>query len=694
MLDLTFVLILFAWALLVGRSLARRLAPLPAHPIDQFALAAPLGLGLLALGVLGLGQVGWLDRGGIAGLMAGILTLTWGLDRLAAPGTDPHPGCADPPPEGEGENITLPPHHSFPRSAWERPLRRSASSATDHPVGEVGRRGSVDGVVPTRSVGTSDPTLPPRVRVAAQRPGEGPRPIPLAFDLALALLLLSTLLASLVPPTDGDALCYHLQVPKLFLEASSATFEPDLHETAYPLGVELLDAVALAFRGPVACRLIAWGLGLVLAAATAALARPWLGERSRWAAAIVLGVPAISNGMPAPLNDVALAAYGVAALYAWTRWLGRPTAGAAALAGLLAGLAAGVKYPALVWIAVLTAATVAATIARRGRLAHAALFLAVAALAGGAWYGRTYIHTGNPVYPFFRQIFGGAGLDVVLEPAKRPMDPTPWSLLGALGPLTIAPERFDSLAHQLGPVFLMVLPALLFARPPRRLAVIVALGYAFVIACMTQRQSTRFLLIAVGPWAAGVAWMVARWADRPGSASRLLAAGLAMLVVAEAALPVARLRNTWRVATGVESAESYLSRREPTYRVGRWIEAHLPQSARLIGQEHRGFYLPRPYAMELAHRRRTGLGRHGEPPEAIVATLRNRGFTHLLLATPVPADAVEFDPTLSDRLAPWLADRSPLYREPIVDPDGVTRLYAIYDLEAAPTVVSRPEPRR
>ena len=37
-----------------------------------------------------------------------------------------------------------------------------------------------------------------------------------------------------------------------------------------------------------------------------------------------------------------------------------------------------------------------------------------------------------------------------------------------------------------------------------------------------------------------------------------------------------------------------------------------PATARLIGQDHRGFYIPRPYTMELAHRRRTGLGRRGE----------------------------------------------------------------------------------
>ena len=127
------------------------------------------------------------------------------------------------------------------------------------------------------------------------------------------------------PVTDGDALCYHLQVPKVFLMHGAVGFDPDLHETVYPLVTEMIYLPALEFRGPVACRWIQWVLGLVLFANVTALARPSLGRRAWWAGAIVLLAPAISNGMSAPLNDVALAAFGTAAIFAWTRLLDRPS---------------------------------------------------------------------------------------------------------------------------------------------------------------------------------------------------------------------------------------------------------------------------------------------------------------------------------------------------------------------------------
>ena len=85
---------------------------------------------------------------------------------------------------------------------------------------------------------------------------------------------------------------------------------------------------------------------------------------------------------------------------------------------------------------------------------------------GGAWYLRAYVYTGNPVFPFFKSWFGGAGLDEVLAPIKRPLAVDVWNLLGAIVPLTLEPDRFDSFAHQFGPIFLLFLPALLLERRP------------------------------------------------------------------------------------------------------------------------------------------------------------------------------------------------------------------------------------
>jgi hypothetical protein len=642
--DLGFLALLAIVSAALGLRLLRRFGPVPERPVDALALALPLGLGALGLAVLFLGEIGRLDEGAIEGLFV-VGTLV-----------------------GLG-----------PLTAWVRTIRREPGGTFD----------------------TADRVL----------------------GVAIGVALAGTLLTALTPVTDGDALCYHLQIPKRFLASGSVFFDPDLHETVYPLLTEMLFAVALACRGAVACRLVSWLLGVAFALNVTALARPTLGRRAWWAGTVALLVPAISNGMSAPLNDVSLAAFGAAALHAWSRFRDRPGLYGAALTGLLTGLSLGVKYPALVLAGVLGLATApgfvgrvlfrlsspgtwrarkaaarlveanlpddAATRPCRRRLVHLAAFAMVAWTVGGAWYLRAFVHTGNPVHPFFRQTFGGAGLDEVLGPEKKPMPVDAWHVLTALGAMTLDPNRFDDVSHEFGPVFLLFLPALLLERPPRRVLALGGIGFAFLTACLTQRQSMRFVLTAVAPLSVGVAWLALRWWERRSRPGMALVAALAVVLAFESALAVARVRHGAKVLAGIESADDYLSRREPTYRVGRWVDEHLTRSARLVGQDHRGFYLPRDYTMELAHRRRTGLGRRGESADAVAAALRAVGFTHVLMCPPVPETAVEFDPTLGRLLAPWVARRRPLYREDLTDGDGVLRRYSIYPLDEAPQVAAR-----
>lgn len=606
---------------------------------EAVGMAVPLGLGLLGLAVLGLGVAGWLTTTGLVVVLAG------------------------------GGVVGV------------KSIVGSAIAHRWFPIREVRNGGPYMGWL---------------------------------LDVALVVGLVGTLLTAMQPVTDGDALCYHLQVPKVFLLRHRAVYEPDLHETVYPLVAEMLDAVALAFRGPRACRLVSWIFGLGFAASTTALARPVMGSKARWAGAVGLLAPAVSNGMGAPLNDVVLAACCNAALLALVRWWERPTVGKAALVGLLCGVAVGVKYPALVWtglvgvvmvgrgLRALVGSAIAAHRTRigwyamadptKGFCGHVLAFGLAAVLVGGWWYGRAYMATGNPVHPFFRGVFG-AGIDEVLDPVKRPLEVTAWGLATALGPMSIDPERFDSLSHQFGPVFLLFLPTgLVLLRAPRRVWAVVGFGWAFLTLCLTQRQSMRFVLAALGPFSVGVAWSVAEWGRR-GGLGRVVAGVLVVILLGESGLAVARSRHGWPVLTGRESAEEWLARREPTYVVGQWIGENLPENARVVGQDHRGFYIPRAYSMELAHRRRTGLGQKGETGGQIVRHFREQGFTHLMLCPPEPEDAVEFDPTLNRRLEQWLKAHRPVYEKALSDADGVVRRYAIYEL-AKPERVARSEGAR
>src|SRR5262245_42746375 len=98
-------------------------------------------------------------------------------------------------------------------------------------LGEVGKldAGAMQGVLFIGGLLGASPLL--RWLFGLRR-GEQPNPDHLdrAIGLALAVAVAGTLLTALTPVTDGDALCYHLQVPKRFLERGAVFFDPDLHE--------------------------------------------------------------------------------------------------------------------------------------------------------------------------------------------------------------------------------------------------------------------------------------------------------------------------------------------------------------------------------------------------------------------------------------------------------------------------------
>ena len=75
MLDLGFVFLLTFLAAGIGLRLLDWLGGRPETPADAFALAVPIGLGILALAVLGLGELGTLHRGSLVILLAAAAVL-------------------------------------------------------------------------------------------------------------------------------------------------------------------------------------------------------------------------------------------------------------------------------------------------------------------------------------------------------------------------------------------------------------------------------------------------------------------------------------------------------------------------------------------------------------------------------------------------------------------------------------------
>jgi hypothetical protein len=481
-----------------------------------------------------------------------------------------------------------------------------------------------------------------------------------ATAICLGLIVLTviatsgTLLAALAPPTAGDALCYHLELPKQFLHEHALRYLPDTENSTYPLLAEMLYLWALAIEGPVAAQLVHFGFGILLALAAVLLATPIVGRSWAWCAGcLTLLVPGVGNQMTAPLNDVALAAFTTLALAAcWRACVDEERSHWYLLAGWFLGGALGTKHLAIVF-AIAAAAVFAVDRWRhsdwRRTLGGAVAAMVVAASVSGVWYLRAAWHHGNPVYPFFQEKIAGTGR-ATLPPDKAPLGRGPINLVRAPWLVTMHPERFGGRGHQLGVVFLAVLPGLIVCRRLRGLGLLLRISLAYFVGWYFLRQNVRFLLPLVPLASVAVVWVWMEARRMPNWPRRVFALAMVGVLLANAALGGWRARDKAAVALGWETRDSYLSRCEPSYPVALWAAA-LDPKMRLLSAEQRTFYFPGEAVRENIYRHRTGYDRQLGSPGDLSRRLRRDGFTHILLAESLCGSGIRYNSTLSRLVA-------------------------------------------
>ncbi len=321
---------------------------------------------------------------------------------------------------------------------------------------------------------------------------------------AVLVVLGLSLVTALTPAVSQDALHYHLEVPKRWLEAGGFTDVPGNVYSRFPMNLELLFLNGLALRGEIAAKVWHWWFAVLAAGALRLLAGRFATKRAAmWAPAIFLAVPSVFRVATWAYVELGLIYF---LLVGWDLLVDSKQRGADAqakssvglvvLAGLCFGVACGIKYTAL---PIALAAAIAVAIQTTTRRAWTAgLFAASAAVGGGFWYLKNWVEVGNPVYPFLYSFFGGSGWDLersqLFQTSLEQWGEVSWGLPFSLTfDATFASiERFDGIV---GPALLIALPllgAVAWRQPKARPTFAFA---AFMIGLwLTTTQQIRFLL--------------------------------------------------------------------------------------------------------------------------------------------------------------------------------------------------------
>lgn len=329
----------------------------------------------------------------------------------------------------------------------------------------------------------------------------------LAWIVAGAVVLINLPMA-LAPEVTYDALAVHLGAPAEFLKLGRLVRLDHVMYADLPLVLEMNYLFAMALGGDGAAKLLHFLLGIAAIAAVGRLAHrllpgPSAGRDDRSSGAWAMGFLAATPGL-ATLMGRANVDLGVMVLTtAGAFWLVRNRSRAGMLfAGLLLGGATSVKLTG--GYGVVAGLVVAALSGQAGQ--PALIFLAGAAAAYLPWLTKTWLLTGNPVYPFGWLLLGGCGWslrnaaifhqDVQGQTAANLEYVDPLAQL-AVPWLLVMKDRIT--AGALGPFVLMFLPIVAMAPPLRARRAVRRLGVmAGVVALcwFTTSRDPRFLLPA------------------------------------------------------------------------------------------------------------------------------------------------------------------------------------------------------
>jgi hypothetical protein len=566
-LDAAFAVGLLSWVLLLagglGWKVQRWLRLEPLTRLEQVAFAVPVGMGILAYGVLALGLTGLLCPWAI--LMWLIVATAWAW-----------------------------PEWSDVIQGFPRRLAQTHQALT--------------------------------------KLGWGAKALLIVGALVLALATLQ----ALTPPFDYDSLMYHLQGPRLFLEAGRILLLPDIWQANGPFTVEMLFTIGLALGSDTFAKLIHLSYAVFLVLATFGLGRRFIGPAGGWtAAALLLGIPALPLWASWSHVDIVQALYEFLGLYALLVWQENDQRRWLILAGLLTGWAVGSKYLALGGLAVLGLWTLWQSLGKGWKrpLTQGLLFGLPVLLVGSPWYAKNWLWSGNPVYPF---VFGGTGWD-----ADRLR-------------LLMAYLRSFSIGRHFAQIpvlsFLLALPYPL-TRRHRSMDGVASMTVLRLILWALASQQTRFLVPlfpTLSLLAANVLIHLAilprfqRWGKALGT---ILLAGAVMITLLFNGY-LFRTFSPLGVILGRESKDAFLRRTVPDYAGLQFVQRYLPcHTHALMMWDGRGYYCDARCIVHTDQSKWTRLVIPGSDPAAIAARLRAMGVTHLFFNVEDASFFVDHDPT-------------------------------------------------
>ena len=255
----------------------------------------------------------------------------------------------------------------------------------------------------------------------------------------LAVLIISVIILSYVPPVSRDALTHHLAVSKLYLKHGGVYEIPSLVFSYYPMNIDLLYVIPLYFGNDIIPKFIHFSFALL----TAWIVFSYLKKRidtcyALFGVLLFLSLPVIIKLSITVYVDLGLYYFSTASLVYLFKWIEKDFKIKYLIySAIWCGLALGTKYNGLIVLFLLTLfvpfiylrSIHSGTYSQSKAIGYSAVFMIVSLMVFSPWMIKNYIWTNNPIYPLYDNLFNPK--KVVQIPIKEPDTDSPDSAKNA-----------------------------------------------------------------------------------------------------------------------------------------------------------------------------------------------------------------------------------------------------------------------
>ncbi len=481
-----------------------------------------------------------------------------------------------------------------------------------------------------------------------------------------ALLIISILILSSVPPVSRDALTHHLAVPKLYLKHGGMYEIPSLPFSYNPGNLDLLYLLALHWGNDIIPKFIHFTFALL----TAGLIFNYLRKRIDTLHALMgvllfLSLPVIVKLSITVYVDLGLVFFSTAALIYCLKWVESEFRFKyLIISAVWCGFALGTKYNGLIvfFILVLSVPLLHLRVSPQPSfksaraIGYGIFFVIIAITIFSPWLIRNYVWTGNPIYPLYdnlinqtdpdafnvlgpfairKIIYKESGWQIAFIPLRiffQGLDGNPQYFDGRLNPYLFLLPFFAFLKHLKSPFFLRTEKVILLAYS------ILYLSFAFVRVDMRIRYIAPIIppLVILSVFGLKQINTMFREASR-GTAPKLFSGavrvGVSILLIINAVY-VWKQFNTvapFGYINGDIGREAYIEKYRPEYSALKYANRNLPEDVKILslflGQ--RLYYSDREMRFDIDLFQK--ITKQARTAEVISSELKEKNFTHLLV---------------------------------------------------------------